>query len=107
MPFVFIIIGVVFLVSGVRGTSSDLVTLVRGDFTGKPSYLYWVISILVIGSLGYIPQIRPFSRALMGLLIIVMFLSNGGFFDKFNSDLFGGSLQQSGNNNLKATGVAQ
>lgn len=89
MPFAFIIVGVLLLVSAVRNTSSDLFTLVKGDFSGSNSFLHWLVAILIIGALGYIEPIRPLSRAFMALVIIVLFLSNQGFFAKFNQEVFG------------------
>jgi hypothetical protein len=88
MPFLLIIAGTVFLVSGVRGTSTDLLTLLKGDFTGKNNFLYWMFAILVLGALGYSQTLRPLSRAFMALVVIVLFLANGGFFKKFNSEFF-------------------
>ena len=95
MPFVLIIVGVVFLVSGVRGTSSELLSLLRSDFTGPNNFLYWLLSILVIGAIGYIEPLKPVSRAFLALLIVVLFLTagntkngGGGFFAQFNSQLF-------------------
>lgn len=85
MPFLFIIAGVMFVVSGVRGTSSDLLALLKGDLTGQNNFLYWLISILIIGALGYIPQLRTLSRSFLILVIIGLVLHDGGFFNKFNS----------------------
>lgn len=92
MPFAFIIVGVVMVISGVRGTSQDLLTLVKGDLTGKNSYLYWLIAILLIGSVGYVPSLRSLSRAFLALVLIVLVLKvgnpstgNGGFFQQFSA----------------------
>ena len=84
MPFAFIIVGSMLVVSGVRGTSDNLFTLVKGDLTGKDNYIYWAISILILGSLGYIDEIRPLSRAFLVLVLVGLILHNGGFFDLFN-----------------------
>ena len=89
MPFVLIIIGAVMVVSAVRDTSEDLVTLVKGDMTGQKSYLAWMISILVIGAIGYIPSMEKLSRYILVLVVIVLILSNKGLFAKFNSQFFG------------------
>jgi uncharacterized membrane protein YgcG len=96
MPFVLIIVGIVLLVAAVRNTvaapaSPNLATLIKGDFTGQDNFAYWLVSILVIGALGYVPELKPLSRAFLVLVIIVLFLSNGGFFSKFNQQAFGGS----------------
>lgn len=88
MPFALIIIGTVLLVSSVRNTQGDLYTLVKGDFTGQNNYLYWMVSILVIGAVGYIPTLKPLSRMFLALVIIVLFLSHGGVFQQLNAQLF-------------------
>jgi hypothetical protein len=98
MPFALIIVGVLLVVSSVRGTVSDnangtpgLITLVKGDFTGANNFSYWLISLLILGALGYIDALKPLSRVFMVLVIVVLFLSNGGFFAKFNQQAFGSS----------------
>ena len=96
MPFAFIILGSVFLVSGVRGTGKQLITLIKGDFTGANNFAYWLLSILVIGAIGYVPELKPISRGFMALVILVLFLKNGdtqgaggGFFEQFQKQAFG------------------
>ncbi len=85
MPFLFLIAGVVMTVSAVRGTNQDLLTLLKGDFTGKGNFLYWTLSILLIGAVGYIPDLKPVSRAFLVLVVIVLFLQNRGVFTQFTS----------------------
>lgn len=88
MPFAFAIIGLTFIVAGVRGTSADLIALIEGDFTGQNNFVYWVLAILILGSLGYIDTLRPLSRAMLILVLLVLVLSeakktSGGVFAKF------------------------
>lgn len=83
MPFVLLIIGVVLVVAGVRNTQSLLFSLLKDDLTGQGSFIPWLVAIAVIGGLGYIKPIRPITTAFLVLLIVVLFLSNGGFFQKF------------------------
>jgi ABC-type xylose transport system permease subunit len=89
MPFALLIVGIVLLVASVRNTQADLYKLVKGDFSGPNNYLYWVVSILIIGAVGYIETLRPISRMFLALVIIVLFLSHGGVFESFNRQLFG------------------
>ena len=97
MPFVFIIIGAVFLVSGVRGTSSTLVTLVEGDITGSNAFGYWILAILAIGALGYVEDLRALSRAFLALVLVVLILNEnqkaggGGLVAKFTSEFSSGT----------------
>jgi hypothetical protein len=96
MPFAFLLIGALVLVAGVRGTGKQLITLVKGDFTGTDNFAYWMFSILVIGAFGYVPELKPISRGFMGLVILVLFLKSGnsnntggGFFKQFQVQAFG------------------
>ena len=92
MPFLFIIAGIVMIVSAVRGTNQDLVGLLKSDFTGKGNFIYWVLSIMAIGAVGYIPNLQPLSRAFLVLVVIVLFLRNGtGVFSQFTAAI--GSTQ--------------
>ncbi len=92
MPFALLIIGVVLLVAGVRGSQDKLFDLLRGDFTGEANFIYWMTAILVIGAAGYIPRLKPISTGFLALVIVVLFLkkgdptgAGGGFFTQFTS----------------------
>lgn len=86
MPFALIIVGLVLLISSLQGNQDTLFSLLKGDFIGQNNFIYWALSILVIGALGYVPNLRPLSRAFMVLVIVALFLKNGtGFFAQFQS----------------------
>lgn len=94
MPFAFIIVGLVLVISGVRGTGTQLLALIKGEFQGKDNYLYWAVAILAIGAVGYVPSLRPLSRAFLVLVLIVLVLktgktsnTGGGFFKQFTTAL--------------------
>jgi len=95
MPFTFIIVGLFLIIASARGKAGDLFDLLHDDFISGSkgtSFLPWMASILVIGSLGYVPQLRTFSRVFLVLLIVALFLANKGFFAKLQTDfpqLFG------------------
>lgn len=101
MPFVFGILGILLIISGVRGTVTgsdpNLVDLVKSDLTGQPNYTEWMAAILVIGALGYIDKVRTLSRAFMALVIIRLLLDNSGFFAKLEQQI------TSVNNNVPST----
>lgn len=80
MPFALVFIGLVMVITGAKGTHKDLGNQLVADFTGPNNFLYWLAAIGAVGSLGYIPAMRPFSRVFMALIIIVMVIRNGGFF---------------------------
>ena len=101
MAFVLIIIGVVLLISSVKNTVTStptggpgLFTLVQGDFSGPNNFVFWMVSILLIGALGYIPKLKPLSVAFLTLVVTVLFLTKGnpsstggGFFSQFANAL--------------------
>lgn len=95
MPIAFFIVGSVLIAAGVRSKSSDLWQLVKGDFSGDNNYTRWVVAILIIGVIGYVDTLRPVSRAFLALMMLVLFLSNGGFFAKFNEDFFSATAASS------------
>ena len=86
MAFLFLIVGVVLVIAGVKGTQGDLWTQLQKDFSpaaqqqGQHSFLAWFIAILVIGALGYVDELKELSRAFLVLVIVVLLLSNNGFF---------------------------
>jgi hypothetical protein len=94
MPFALLMIGIVLVIAGIRNTQDDLFALVKGDFTGQANFIYWVISILIIGAVGYVPKLKPVSTGFLVLVILVLFLKRGdpkgvggGFFEKFTAAL--------------------
>ena len=90
MPFALIFAGVILIVAAVRGTQNQLFQLVRGDFSGPNNYIYWVVSILMVGVLGYVPKLKPISDGFLVLIIVVLFLKKGeGFFDMFTKQIKG------------------
>ena len=110
MPFALILVGLLLVVAAVRNTVTDnsttgtkgLTTLIKGDFTGQNNFIYWMVSILIIGALGYIDSLKSLSRVFMALIVVALFLKGNqgtSFFSNFQSALsnlgqgdFGGSL---------------
>jgi hypothetical protein len=92
MPIALFIFGVLFLVVAVRGPepTKDLFALLKDDFTGPGNFIYWGLSLWVIGAVGYYKPLRPISHAFMFLVILVLFLSNRGFFNRFMEQLGSG-----------------
>jgi hypothetical protein len=73
MPFIFLLIGAVLLVAAIRNTHGDLGTALTNDV---PGFFRWALAILVIGGLGFVPGMRPISRWLLALVIVVIVLTN-------------------------------
>ena len=88
MPFVLLVAGVVLVVAAVRNTQQELFYLMARDFTGQHNFIYWFLSILIIGAVGYIPKMKPISDGFLILVILVLFLKKGtGFFDMFQKQI--------------------
>lgn len=92
MPYALILAGLILLVAGVRNTESALFTLLKNDFTGQNSFVWWTLSILLVGSVGYInPELRKFANSFLALILIVLFLANSkngqGVFAQFTAAL--------------------
>lgn len=86
MPIVLFFIGVILITAGIRGTDEDLANLIKGDFENSGNqrgFLSWLSAVIIVGLLGYIEPIKPISRGFLVLIVVVLFLSRGGFFDKF------------------------
>jgi hypothetical protein len=83
MPIVFGIIGVTLVAAGVRGQTAQLTALLKADFTGSPSYVRWMVAILLIGAIGYIQDLRTISRLFMAIVLVGLLFSNRGFFAQF------------------------
>lgn len=85
MPFMLAILGVTLIVTALRGTTGTLFSLVKSDFTGSGNYIWWVVSLLVIGSVGYIKRLQPVVNMFILLILVVLFIGAGkkGFFVQF------------------------
>jgi hypothetical protein len=85
MAILFIIIGVVLVFAAVNNKLSTLVSLLSEDWAPTeqniPSFAIWAFVMLCVGALGYAKPLRPLSTALMALVIVVLALSNKGFFN--------------------------
>lgn len=87
IPIILIIIGVVLIVSGVRGKSGDVGKILADDFSGGSSFTYWIIAVILVGIVASFSQSRKLGTAFFSLMLVVLFLSNGGFFAKFQSQI--------------------
>lgn len=81
MPFAIIFIALILIVTGFKGTTGTLTANITQD--AKEIFVP-VIAIFVIGAIGYIPGLKKVSDGFLALILLAMFLSNRGFFSKFN-----------------------
>lgn len=84
MPILFGFAGIILIVAAVRDRITNgnpsLIDLLKADFTGQPNFVEWMLALVLIGSVGYIPKMQPIARGFLVLVIIGMLLSNKGFF---------------------------
>ena len=83
MPFVFGIVGVILIVAGVRGQTTNLFALLKSDFSGQPNYFEWMIAIFLVGSIGYIKDLSTISRMFMFLVAAGLLYQNRQVFSEF------------------------
>jgi len=91
MPIVLIIVGALFLTSAVRWNSGGdkIWTLLGGDLTSsnKGNFFAWAVAIILIGAVGYIDELKPVANTMIGLVIVVLLLSNNGFFANLEKEV--------------------
>lgn len=80
MPIAAIIIGILLIDVAFRGTEHKFATQLGQDFGQGSQFWSWAAAIGIIGALGYVDALRKVSNLLLGLIIIVMVLRNGGLF---------------------------
>lgn len=95
------------VVSGVKGTQSQLGSQLAADFSGAGNFFYWVAAILIIGAIGYVDALRGISRMMLLLILIVMLFSNRGFFAQFSQQLQSGTAQAPSSGSGSNTGGSQ
>ena len=86
MPIFLLLIGIIFLVASIRGNQNELIDLLREDFSGKNNFILWVLALVIIVAFGNFKQLRPISDGFLGLVILVIIISNykkGNLFNSF------------------------
>lgn len=89
MPLAFLIIGVVLAITAFRNSYGDLAKLLVADFTGSGNFLIWVAAIVIIGAAGYVPKLQTPSRVFLALVLLAIFLANGGVWAKLQTAVQG------------------
>jgi hypothetical protein len=88
MPFVLIVVGILFLVVAIQGTQATMFSLLKKEFVGTNSFVPWAAAIIILGLIGYAKPVRPITDAMIGLVLFVMLIANkGGVFAQFNNAL--------------------
>lgn len=105
MPFFFILIGFGLLVIGYRGTQKELFALLEKDFSGPGNFFVFALGIFVVGLVGYVPKLKGLSNAFLGLIIVVMILSNKGFFNSLMAQVQSTQTNQPSDNSGAIPGI--
>lgn len=92
MPFALVGIGLILIVTGMRDTHAQLGRQLVADFTGQQNFSVWVLAIGSVGALGYVAELKTFSRYFLALILISMMLSQKGFFQSFMTQFNAGPL---------------
>lgn len=80
MPIALIFIGAFLAIAGIKNNAQTLGKTVGEDFRGAGSFWYWIISVIIIGSIGYASDARLISRLFLTLIVLVFALSNEGIY---------------------------
>lgn len=73
MPFVILLIGAILIVSAFNNSFGTLASELENDV---PGFFKWGAAIAAIMGLGFIPGLRTPSRWLLGLVLLVILLTN-------------------------------
>jgi hypothetical protein len=80
-----LLVGVLLIVSAIRGTQGTLFSALAEDV---PGFAIWGAALVAVGAVGFIPGLKPVSRGLMALVIVVIVLNNyQSILDGFKSGL--------------------
>jgi len=78
-----IIVGLMLLSAGLKGTEHELGQQLQNDLLGSSGFIGWALAIIGLGAIGYIPIFEKASKYLLLLLFIVIVVRNGGIFQQF------------------------
>lgn len=73
MILVALIIGAILIVAAVRNSQGALFAALGQDV---PAFVVWAAAIFAIGAIGFVPGLKPVSRGLLILVIVVLILRN-------------------------------
>lgn len=73
MLIVALFVGVILIVAAVRNSQDALFAALKTDV---PGYIVWAAAIFAVGAVGWIPGLKPVSRGLLALVLLVIILRN-------------------------------
>jgi len=90
MGYPLVLIGLLMVITGGRGTYAQFGKQIASEFQGPNNFAYWLLALGVIGALGYIQTLQTISRYMMALVLLSIFLSHKGFFAQFQAAMKAG-----------------
>lgn len=73
MILVLLAIGAILIVAAFRNSQGSLFTALYEDV---PAFMTWAAAIFAIGAVGFIPGLKPVSRGILALVLVVIVLRN-------------------------------
>lgn len=73
MGLIALLIGMVLIVAAVRNSQGALFSALGKDV---PVFAVWAAAIIAVGAIGVIPGLKPVSRWLLALIIVVIIVNN-------------------------------
>lgn len=73
MILIALMIGIILVVAAIRNSQASLFSALATDV---PQFVVWAAALLALGMIGFIPGLKPVSRGLLALVIVVIVLRN-------------------------------
>lgn len=73
MPLIILLIAVLLIVAAIRNSQSALFSAIATDV---PEFVVWAAAIVALGVAGFVPGLKPISRGLLVLVLVVLVLNN-------------------------------
>lgn len=89
METALVLIGAILVVTGLQGTQGALASQLSSDLSGAGSFWYFIAGISAAGALGYYAPLSGASKLLLFLIVLVLLLSNQGFFAQLQAAVAG------------------
>jgi hypothetical protein len=86
MPWVLVIIGALLVIVGVRDKTEEFQEILADDFSGRDSFVNWMIAVFIIGAFGSYRPLRPVADGFLILLVLAVFLQ-GNFIESFRRQI--------------------
>lgn len=90
MGLIALFLGIVLIVAAVRNSQGALFTALELDV---PKFVVWAAAIIAVGAIGAIPGLKPASRWLLALVVIVLIVNNYAKLTKGFSDAWQNSAK--------------